>query len=146
MNSHAYTTKTYHEVEPLPIGTFVPKRKLSHVHFSNKLKPLWIGPYKILDRLSDVTYELFSQNGSTVHVQRNHLIPYYSKEPLLYPHLCNFMRFSVSTQFSIPKPIKYANSDSSLLIPMNLNPTKIYHKTLLYHQLHLITILKLLTK
>ena len=101
---------------------------------------------KILDRLSDVTYELFSRNGSTVHVQRNHVIPYYPKEPLLYPHLCNFMRFSVSTQFNIPKPIKYANSDSSLLIPMNLNPTKIYHKTRLYHQLHLITILKLLTK
>ena len=107
INSHAYITKTYHEGKPLPIATFVLKRNFTHVHFSDKLKPLRIGPYKILDRLSDVTY------GSTVHVHRNHLIPYYPKEPPLYPHLRSFMRFSDTTQFQIPKPTKYANSDSS---------------------------------
>ena len=109
INSHAYITKTYQEGKPLPIGTFVLKRNFSHVHFSDKLKPLRIGPYKILDRLSDVTYELLSQDGSTVLVHRNHLIPYYPKEPLLYPHLRSFMRFS---DFHIPEPINYANSDS----------------------------------
>ena len=113
INSHAYITKTYHEGKPLPIGTFVLKRNSTHVHFSDKLKPLRIGPYKIIDRLLDVTYELLSQDGSTVNVHRNHLIPYYPKEPLLYPHLRSFMRFSDSTQFQIPQPIKYANSDSS---------------------------------
>ena len=86
INSHAYITKTYHEGKPLPIGTFVLKRNFTHVHFSDKLKPLRIGPYKILDRLSDVTYALLAQDGSIVHVHRNHLIPYYPKEPLLYPH------------------------------------------------------------
>ena len=74
---------------------------------------LWIGPYEILDRLFDVTYELLSQDGSTKHVHRNRLIPYYSKEPLLYPHLRSFMHFSDLTKFNIPKPSKYANSDSS---------------------------------
>ena len=113
INSHAYITKTYHEGKPLPIGTFVIKRNFTQVHFSDKLKPLRIGPYKIIDKLSDVTYELLSQDGSTVHVHRNHLIPYYPKEPLLYPHLRSFMRFSHTTQFQIPKQIKYANSDSS---------------------------------
>ena len=113
INSHAYITKTYHEGKPLPIGTFVLKRNFTHVHFSDKLKPLRIGPYKIIERLSDVTYELLSQDGSTVHVHRNHLFPYYPKEPLLYPHLRSFMRFSDSTQFQIPQPIKYANTDSS---------------------------------
>ena len=113
INSHAYITKTYHEGKPLPIGTFVLKRNFTHVHFSDKLKPLQIGPYKIIDRLSDVTYELLSQDGSTVHVHRNHLFPYYPKEPLLYPHLRSFMRFSDTTQFQIPQPTKYANSDSS---------------------------------
>ena len=77
INSHAYITKTYHEGKPLPIGTFVLKRNFTHVHFSDKLKPLRIGPYKIIDRLSDVTYELHAQDGSTIHVHRNHLIPYY---------------------------------------------------------------------
>ena len=113
INSHAYITKTYHEGKPLPIGTFVLKRNFTHVHFSDKLKPLRIGPYKILDRLSDVTYELLAQDGSTIHVHRNHLSPYYPKEPLLYPHLRSFMRFSDTTQFQIPQPTKYANSDSS---------------------------------
>ena len=113
INSHAYITKTYHEGKPLPIGTFVLKRNFTHVHFSDKLNPLRIGPHKIIDRLSDVTYELPSQDGSTLHVHRNHLIPYYPKEPLLYPHLRSFMRFSDSTQFQIPQPTKYANSDSS---------------------------------
>ena len=106
-------TKTYHEGKPLPTGTFVLKRNFTHVHFSDKLKPLRIGPYKIIDRLSDVTYELLSQDGSTVHVHRNHLIPYYPKEPLFYRHLRSFMRFSDTTQFQIPQPTKYANSDSS---------------------------------
>ena len=113
INSHAYLTKTYHEGKPLPIGTFVLKRNFTRVHFSDKLKPLRIGPYKIIDRLSDVTYELLEQDGSTVHVHRNHLIPYYPKEPLLYPHLRSFMRFSDTNQFRIPQPTKYANSTSS---------------------------------
>ena len=41
------------------------------------------------------------------------MTPYYPKEPLLYPHLRSFMRFSDTTQFQIPQPTKYANSDSS---------------------------------
>ena len=113
INSQAYITKTYHEGKPLPIGTFVLKRNFTHVHFSDKLKPLRIGPYKIIDRLSEVTYELLAQDGSTKHVHRNHLIPYYPKEPLLYPHLSSFMRFSDTFQFQIPQPTKYANSDAS---------------------------------
>ena len=106
INSHAYITKTYNEGTPLPIGTFVPKRNFTHVQFSDKLKLLRMGPYKIIDKLSDVAYELLSQDGSTVHVHRNQLIPYYPKEPLLYPLLRSFMRFLDTTQFQIPQPIK----------------------------------------
>ena len=104
IDSHTYITKTCHDGKPLPIGTFILKRNFTHVNFSDKLKPLRIGPYKIIDRPSDVTNELLSQDGSTVHVHRNHLIPYYPKEPLLYPHLRSFMCFSNTTQFHIPKP------------------------------------------
>ena len=113
-NSQAFLTKTYHEGKLLPLGTFVSKRNFTHFHFSDKLKPLRIGPYKILYRLlSDVTYEFLSQDGSKFHIHRNHLILYYPNKPLLYPHLCNFIRFSDSINTDIPKPIKYANSDSS---------------------------------
>ena len=38
INSHADITKTYHEGEPLPIGTFLLKHNFSQVHFSVKLK------------------------------------------------------------------------------------------------------------
>ena len=113
INSHAYITKTYHEGKPLPIGTFVSKRNFTHVHFSDKLKPLRIGPYKIIYRLSDVTYELLAQDGSTIHVHRNHSIPYYPKEPVLYPHLRSFMHFSDTTQLQMPQTTKYAKGDSS---------------------------------
>ena len=113
LNSQTYITKTYHEGKPLPLGTFVLKRNFIHVHFSDKLKPLCIRAYKILDQLLDVTYELLSQDCSTrFHIHRNHLIPYYPKEPLLHPQLRNFMRFSDSNNRDIPKPIKNANSDS----------------------------------
>ena len=85
LNSHAYITKTYHEGKPLPFGTFVLKRSFSHVHFSGKLKPLRIRPYKILDRLSDVTYELLSQDVSKVHIG-NHLILVIQKN-----HFCTYI-------------------------------------------------------
>ena len=47
-------------------------------------------------------------------------MPYYPKEPLLYPHLRHFMRFSDSINYDniISNPLKYANSDSS---PFNSN-------------------------
>ena len=68
ITSHAFITKTYHEGKPLPIGTFVLKQIFSHLHFPDKLKLFRIGPYKIRDRLSDVTNELLSRDGSTLHV------------------------------------------------------------------------------
>ena len=67
--SHAYIIKIYHEGKPLPLGTFVIKRIFSHVCFSDKLKPLRIGPNKTLDRKSDVTNEL-SQDSSKLYVQK----------------------------------------------------------------------------
>ena len=60
-----------------------------------------------------VIIDAFAQDGSTIHVDRNHFIPYYPKESPLYPHLRSFMRFSDTTQFQILQPNKYANSDSS---------------------------------
>ena len=66
--SQAYITNTYHEGKLRPLGIFVLKRIFTHVHFSDKRKPLRIGPYKILNRLSDVTYEFLSQDGSAFQI------------------------------------------------------------------------------
>ena len=87
INSFAYFNKTHHNPRPLDIGTFVLKRNFLHVHFSDKLKPLRIGPFKIINKISDITYEIVNQDGYTSHIHRNHLVPYYPKEPIIFPFL-----------------------------------------------------------
>ena len=87
INSYAYFNKTYHNPRPLDIGTFVLKRNFLHVHFSDKLKPLRIGPFKIINKISDITNEIVNQDGYTSHIHRNHLIPYHPKEPVIFPFL-----------------------------------------------------------
>ena len=113
INSQVYITSTYYEGKPLPIGTFISKHNFRHVPFSDKLKPLQIGPHKKLDILSTLLMKFFLKMVLRFATQRNHLLPYYPKEYLLYPQLCFFLRFSDSIQFDIPKPSKDANSDSS---------------------------------
>ena len=125
INSHAYITKTYHEGKPLPIGTFVLKRNFTHVHFSDKLKPLRIGPYKILDRLSDVTYALLAQDGSIVHVHRNHLIHITLKNHS-YIHICVLLcAFQTPLKTKYHKLLDMQTVILPLLTPMNLCLKKI---------------------
>ena len=90
INSFAYLNKTYNNPRPLDIGTFVLKRNFLHVHFSDKLKPLRIGPFKININISDITYEIVNQDGYTSHIHRNHLVTYYPKEPLIVPFIQNY--------------------------------------------------------
>ena len=75
------------ELKQLPVGTFVIHRNFRKVKFSDKLKPLRIGPYKIIKHISDVTYELLSSDGSIFTTHRNHIMPYYPKEPSIFPHI-----------------------------------------------------------
>ena len=82
--SFAYFNKTYNNPRPLDIGTFVLKRKFLHVHFSDKVKPLRKGPFKIIDKYFDITYEIVNQDGYTSHIHRNHSVPYYPKEPIVF--------------------------------------------------------------
>ena len=84
--------------------------------FIFQTNPLRFGPYKILARLSEVTYGLLSQDGNTFHTHRNHFISYYPKERHLYPHIRKFMRFSDAINLDIPKNNIYANGDTSPFI------------------------------
>ena len=87
IDSIAYLNKTKNNPRALDIGTFVLKRNFLHVHFSDKLKPLRIRPFKILDKISEITYEIVNQDGYTSHIHRNHLVPYYPKEPITFPFI-----------------------------------------------------------
>ena len=100
INSFAYFNKTYHNPLPLDIGTFELKRILLHVHFSDKLKPLRIGSFKIINKISDITYEIVNQDGDTSHIHRNHLVPYYPKEPIIFPFLQQYNPHSINNNYN----------------------------------------------
>ena len=51
------------------------------------MKPLRIGPFKINNNISDITYEIVNQDGYTSHIHRNHLVPFYPKEPIIFPFI-----------------------------------------------------------
>ena len=100
INSFAYFNKTYHNPRSLDIGTFVLKRNFLHVHFSDKLKHLRIGPFKIINKISDLTYEIVYQDGYTSHIHRNHLVPYYPKEPIIFPFLEQYKPHSIIDNYN----------------------------------------------
>ena len=79
INFFADFNKTYNNPRRLDIGTIVLKRNFLHVHFSEKLKPLRIRPFKIINQVSDITYETVNQDDYTSHIRRNHLVPYYPR-------------------------------------------------------------------
>ena len=80
-------SKKHNNPRPIDISTFVLKRNFLHVHFSDKIKPLRIGPFKIINKTSDIFYEIGNQDGYTSHIHRNHLVPYYPKEPIIFPFI-----------------------------------------------------------
>ena len=84
INSFAYSNKTYNNPRTLAIGSFELKRNFLHVLFSDKLKPLRIGPFEIISEISNITFEIVNQDGYTSHFHRNHLVPYYPKEPIIF--------------------------------------------------------------
>ena len=44
----------------------------------------------MIDKNSDITYEIVNQDGHTSHIHRKHLVPYYPKEPLIFPFIQNY--------------------------------------------------------
>ena len=114
INSFAYFNKTYNNPRPLYISTFVLKRNFLHVHFSEKLKPLRIGPFKITNKISDIIYEIVSQDGYTSHIHRNHLVPYYPKKPIIFPFIQQYK----------PYPNIDDNDNNDSIEPLILFPMK----------------------
>ena len=85
--SFAYFNKTYNNPRPLDIGTFLLKRNFLLVPLPDKLKALKFGPFKIIIKNCDVTYEIVNPDGYTSHIHRNHLVPHYPKEPIIFPFI-----------------------------------------------------------
>ena len=116
-NSFAYFKKTYNNPRPLDTYTFVLKRYSLHVHLSDKLKPLRIGPFKIINKISDTTYEIVNQDGYTSHIHRNHLVPYYPKEPISFSFIQQYNPYpnnedNDNNDLNIKDPIEHFDSFS----------------------------------
>ena len=88
INSFAYFNKTYNNPRPLDIGAFVLKINFLHVHFPDKFR------FKVINKISDITYEFVNQDGYTSHIHRNHLVPYYPKEPTIFPFIQQYKLYS----------------------------------------------------
>ena len=132
LNSQSSTFETTH-LKQLPLNTFVIHTNFKPVNFSKKLKPLRIGPYKIINHLSEVTYELLSQDGSTFQTHRNHIIPYYPKEPIIFPYIKHY--YSTPSLINNPDTQSYQDTFShfSSLEPLQTSnqsqtPTSSNHK------------------
>ena len=117
LTSSTSTFETTHQRQ-LPPNTFVLHKNFKPVHFSTKLRPLRIGPYKKIRHLSDVAYELLSQSVETFHTHRDHILPYYPKEPFIFPHITKY-KFLSPTLLNNPDSISYQNhlSDADITPP-----------------------------
>ena len=51
------------------------------------MKLLRIGPFEIINKIFYITHELVNQDGYTSHIHRNHLIPYYPKQTIIFPFI-----------------------------------------------------------
>ena len=148
-NSMAYFNKTYNNPRSLDIGTFVLKRNFLHIHFSEKLKPLRIGPFKIMNKFSDITYEIVNQDGYTSHIHRNHLVPYYPKEPIIFLFLQQNNPHSIDNKYNdsdLNAPLQsYLMKNNQLTTTSPhiqiLIKKRLYHPQLIPNQNHLVNIL-----
>ena len=121
LNSQSSTFETTH-LKQLPLNTSVIHTNFKPVIFSKKLKPLRSGPYKTLNHLSEVTYELLSQDGSTFPTHRNHILPYYPREPIIFPYIKHY--HSTPSLINNPDTEPYQDTFSqfsSLYLPHNPN-------------------------
>ena len=109
INSQSSTFETTN-LKQLPLNTFVFHTNFKPVRYSQKLKPLRLGPYNILKQLSDVTYELISQDGSVFQTHRKHTLPYYPKEYVVFPYLRQY--HSTPSLFNNPDTDSYQDTFS----------------------------------
>ena len=75
----------------LKIGTFVPNFT-TQKEISKKTATLQKGPYQIIDKPTDVTYQLTHSSKKEIVQHRNNLLPYYPEEHALrkITHLYSF--------------------------------------------------------
>ena len=116
------------------------------------MKPLRIGPFKIRNKNSDITYEIVNQDGYTSHIHRNHLVPYYPKEPIFFPFLQQYNPHSINNNYNdsdLNDPLQSfdflsdeeQSIDDDQFTHSNSNKETVYHPQLIFNQNHLVIIL-----
>ena len=72
-------------VKPLSLIFFVFQKDFNAVHVSDKLKSFREAPFKNINEPTEVTHELLTQVGNTIHTHRHLTLPYYPKKPCFFP-------------------------------------------------------------
>ena len=82
----------FRTAKPLEKNTFVLVTNQQQIDgVSKKLLPLKTGPYLIIDKPTETTYILKDNNKERITTNRNHFVPYYSKEKHLKLELQNYL-------------------------------------------------------
>ena len=108
---------------------------------------LRIGPFTIINKISDITYEILNQDdGYTSHIHRNHLVPYYPKEPIIFLLYNNIIHIQMMMIMIIMTRIQIIQSSFLILFLMKNNQLKthlqipikkrIFHPQLTFNQYH----------
>ena len=111
------------------------------------MKHLRIGPFKIINKISDITYEIVNQVRHTSHIHRNHLVPYYPREPIIFHFIQQYNPHSNNDDIdnndsSINDPIKpfdsFSDEEQSVEDEhhtfTNSDKKRIYHPQLTFNQ------------
>ena len=76
-----FTNRRSGTAKPIKLNTYVlVVNKTTQIGVSKKIQPQKIGPYKIIDTPTLVTYKLEDFSGKQITRNRSIIVPYYSKE------------------------------------------------------------------
>ena len=84
--------RRFRTAKPLEKNTFVLLTNQQQIDgASKKLLPLETGPYLIIDKPTETTYNLKDNNNEHITTHRNHIVPYYPKEQHIKLELQNYL-------------------------------------------------------
>ena len=110
------TNRRFGTARPLNINTYVLfVNKTKQIRVSKKIQPQKIGPYKIIDTPTLVTYKLEDFSGKQIACHRGNIEPYYTKELFIQEQMEKYV--SDTSLLKLLKTLKYPNTLRKTTLP-----------------------------
>ena len=106
-NKHlrSFINRRFGTASPLKINTYVlTVNKTTQLGISKKIQPQRIGPYKIIDTPTLVTYKLEDFSGKQITRHRSNIVPYYPKELFVQEQMTKYFSDKSLLQLHPKKP------------------------------------------